>query len=113
MSARQGPARSRVNTPVSGPIDDLTGLLDDWRVHLRVRNRRPSTIDSYLTVGRTFVAYLSEKGMPTAATSVTREHVEHFLADLGDRVSPSTTAKHYRSLQQLFRRLTEDGEIPT
>jgi site-specific recombinase XerD len=28
------------------------------------------------------------------------------------RPSPATVAKHYRSLQQLFKWLTEDGEIP-
>jgi len=112
MRARQAPPRTSVFTPMPGPVDDLVGLLDDWRVHLRARNRRPSTIESYLTVGRTFVGYLVERGMPTTASSITREHVEHFIADLGDRVSPSTTAKHYRSLQQLFRWLLEDGEIP-
>ena len=93
-------------------LDDLSELLEDWRVHLRARGLRPSTIDSYLTVGRTFVAYLQARGMPTGAGAVTREHVEHFVADLHDRVSPATTAKHYRSLQQLFRWLVEDGEIP-
>jgi site-specific recombinase XerD len=49
--------------------------------------------------------------MPTAVTSITREHVEHFLAGMFDRVSPATVAKHYRSLQQLFRFLIDDGEI--
>ncbi|MDQ3325836.1 MAG: tyrosine-type recombinase/integrase [Actinomycetota bacterium] len=93
-------------------LDDLSELLEDWRVHLRARGLRPGTIDSYLTVGRTFVAYLQGRGMPTGAGAVTREHVEHFVADLHDRVSPATTAKHYRSLQQLFRWLVEDGEIP-
>jgi len=92
-------------------LDDLSELLDDWRVHLRARGLRPGTIDSYLTVGRTFVVYLQARGMPTSANAVTREHVEHFVADLHDRVSPATTAKHYRSLQQLFRWLVEDGEI--
>ncbi len=34
------------------------------------------------------------------------------MADLTERVSPATVAKHYRSLQQLFRWLEDDGEIP-
>src|SRR4051794_36789124 len=38
--------------------------------------------------------------------------LEAFLAALADRVSPATVAKHYRSLQQLWRWLVEDGEIP-
>jgi len=102
---------STLRTPASAAVDDLGALLDDWRVHLRARNLRPSTIASYLTVGRTFTIYLGQRGMPVGATSVTREHVEHFLADLSDRVSPATAAKHYRSLQQLFRWLVDDGEI--
>lgn len=50
--------------------------------------------------------------MPTGAGTVRRDHLEAFLADLSERVSPATVAKHYRSLQQLFRWLVEDGEIP-
>ncbi|MGD8214612.1 tyrosine-type recombinase/integrase [Aestuariimicrobium sp. Y1814] len=92
-------------------LDALAGLLEDWRVHLRAKGRSKGTIDSYLRVGTTFVEYLTAQGMPTGASSVAREHIEHYLADLRDRVSPATTAKHYRSLQQLFRWLVDDGEI--
>src|SRR3712207_6445606 len=49
--------------------------------------------------------------MPTGAAGITREPLEALLAELADRVSPATVAKHYRSLQQLFRWLVEDGEI--
>ena len=49
--------------------------------------------------------------MPTSAPGIAREHLEAFLTALSDRVSPATVAKHYRSLQQLFRWLVEDGEI--
>ena len=41
--------------------------------------------------------------MPTSAAGIAREHLEAFMAALSDRVSPATVAKHYRSLQQLFR----------
>jgi site-specific recombinase XerD len=94
-----------------GAIDDLSVLLPDWRVHLRARNRAPSTIASYLVVGESLLAYLTEHGMPTAATAITRDHLEAYLADLTDRVSPATVAKHYRSMQQLFRWLVDDGEL--
>ena len=93
-------------------VDDLAVLLPDWRTHLRARNVAPSTISSYLRVGENLLTWLHEAGMPTAATAVKREHLEAFLAALSDRVSPATVAKHYRSLQQLFRWLAEDGEIP-
>jgi site-specific recombinase XerD len=93
-------------------VDSLALLLPDWRTHLRARNVAPSTVASYLKVGDNLLRYLDATGMPTAATAVKREHLEAFLADLADRVAPATVAKHYRSLQQLFRWLTEDGEIP-
>jgi len=92
-------------------VDDLSLLLPDWRTHLRARNVAPSTIGSYLTVGDNLLRYLTGTGMPTAVGAVTRDHLEAFLADLVDRVAPATVAKHYRSLQQLFRWLVEDGEI--
>jgi site-specific recombinase XerD len=50
--------------------------------------------------------------MPDTTTGIAREHVELYLADLTDRTAPATVAKHYRSLQQLFRWLVNDGEIP-
>ncbi len=98
-------------TRLAESVQDLSSLLPDWRRHLRAVNRAPATIGSYLTVGTAFAAYLQQRGMPTAVTSITREHVEHYIADLSDRVAAPTTAKHYRSLQQLFRWLEEDGEI--
>ena len=92
-------------------VDDLALLLPDWRTHLRARNVAPSTIASYQAVGANLLRFLHDKGMPTAAGRVTRDHLEAFLAELVDRVAPATVAKHYRSLQQLFRWLVEDGEI--
>ncbi|MDP3712576.1 MAG: tyrosine-type recombinase/integrase [Mycobacteriales bacterium] len=96
---------------VSAAMDDLAVLLPDWQVHLRARNVAPSTIASYQRVGVNLLDYLRAHGMPTAASAIKREHLEAFLADLVDRVAPATVAKHYRSMQQLFRWLTDDGEI--
>ncbi len=93
-------------------VDDLRTLLPDWSTHLRARNIAPSTVASYRTVGENLISYLTAMGMPTAAGAVKREHLEAFLADMADRLSAATVSKHYRSLQQLFRWLTEDGEIP-
>jgi site-specific recombinase XerD len=90
---------------------DLDTLLPDWQISLRARGRQPSTIDSYLNCARNLHAFLIANGMPTVVTSITREHIEHFLADMFARVKPATVAKHYRSLQQLFRFLVDDGEI--
>jgi len=100
-----------VKTTDAAPVDDLTTLLPDWRRHLRALNRSPATIKSYLTCGESFVAFLTEQGMPRAANAIAREHVEAYMVALSERVSAATVAKHYRSLQQLFRWLVEDGEI--
>jgi site-specific recombinase XerD len=93
------------------PIDDLRVLLPDWSTHLRARNVAPSTIASYQRAAQNLLGYLTGAGMPTAAGTIRREHLEAFLADMQGRLSPATVAKHYRSLQQLFRWLVDDGEI--
>ena len=98
--------------PTKPAPDDLAVLLPDWRTHLRARNVAPSTIASYLRVGENLLTWLRGGGMPTTASGIARDHLEAFLAALADRVSPATVAKHYRSLQQLFRWLVDDGEIP-
>jgi site-specific recombinase XerD len=92
-------------------IDDIRTLLPDWRRHLRAKNRAPATIASYLRCGENLAGWLAAQGMPTAVGSVAREHIEAFLADMLDRLSPATAAKHYRSLQQFWKWLEDDGEI--
>lgn len=94
-------------------VDALSGLLPDWRSSPRARGRSLATIASYLAVGESLTDFLATNGMPPGAGTVAREHVEQYLADLRDRgLSPATVAKHYRSSQQLFKWLTDDGEIP-
>ena len=98
-------------TPVA-PNDPLAGLLEDWRISLRARGRSLATIASYRSVGGFFTLYLATHGMPADAGSIDRDHVEQYLADMRERgLSPATVARHYRSLQQLFKWLTDDGEI--
>jgi site-specific recombinase XerD len=93
--------------------DALEALLDDWRISLRARGLSVATISSYRTVAESFAAYLVAVGMPSAVGSISREHVEAYLAGMRERgLSPATVAKHYRSLQQLFGWLVEEGEIP-
>jgi len=92
-------------------MGDLSTLLESWRITLRAQNKAPRTIDAYLEAGRGFDAFLRRMGMPTEASRLRREHVETYLAELGDRATASTVAGHYRRLQQLFRWLVEDGEV--
>jgi site-specific recombinase XerD len=91
--------------------EPLADFLDDWEIHLRARNRSRGTIESYLTVGRALVGWLEANDLPADHVSVTRAILERYLAEMHSRVSPATVAKHYRSLQQLFRWLVSDGEL--
>jgi site-specific recombinase XerD len=93
-------------------LDDIRTLLPDWGRHLRALNRTPGTINSYLACGRDLAAFLTAKGMPTVVGAISREHIEAFLGDMLERLSAATAAKNYRSLQQLFKWLLDDGEIP-
>lgn len=100
------------SAPETGPaVDDLAALLPDWTTHLRAMRRSEGTIKSYLNVGRNLVDYLSRQGMPRTASGIRREHLEAWLADMSERVAPATQAKSYRSAQQLFRFLVDDGEV--
>ncbi len=106
MTTRTTPAEA------ADELTDLVTLLPDWRLHLRAANRAPNTITSYVGIGVRFAAWLHEQGMPRDVTRIRREHVEAYVAAVLDRApSPATAAKHYRSLQQLFRWLVEDGEL--
>jgi site-specific recombinase XerD len=99
---------SRQAPPVGEP---LRSFLADWRVHLRAKNRSRGTIDSYLTCGTALCDWLDEQPYGVNHTDVSSRVLEAYLAAMHERVSPATVAKHYRSLQQLFRWLVVDGEL--
>jgi site-specific recombinase XerD len=89
----------------------LPGLMRSWRIHLEAANRSPKTIKSYMAAGDQLAAFLAERGMPTAAEAIRREHVESFIVALMERTTASTAATRYRGLQQLFKWLVDEGEI--
>lgn len=95
-------------------VERVTGvraLLPSWTRHLRAANLSPRTVQSYLEAANQFCAFLESAGMPNDPTHLTREHIEAFVEDVLSRHSPSTAANRYRSLQQLFRWMVDDGEI--
>ncbi len=103
------PMVSKLSAAVTPAIVDL---LPSWRRSLAAEHKSARTIQSYDEAARQFVAFLDAAGMPTAVASIHREHVEAFLVDLLERGrSASTAANRYRSLQQLFRWLEDEGEI--
>ena len=93
------------------PLGDLDALATSWRRALRAQNKSPRTIVGYLEGVRLFSEYLGRTGMPRQVAHIRREHVEAFVADQVERFRPSTAKTRYRSLQQLFRFLVDEGEL--
>jgi site-specific recombinase XerD len=94
-------------------VGELSALLPSWRLHLAAANLSPRSIRAYTDDGKFFLTFLTVQGMPTAAASIRREHVEAFIAAELQRTKPSSAATRYRSLQQLFKWLEDEGEITT
>ena len=83
-----------------------------FRRELEASNKSPNTIDVYLQAVNQFGAFLFEHGMPVDVAAITREHIQEFLTDLRRRLKPSSVNTRFRSLQQFFQWLVEEGEIP-
>jgi integrase len=90
---------------------DLTLLLRSWDRSLRALNRSPKTREQYLESTGQLIAFLADRGMPTDAANVRREHVEAFLADVAERRSPATVSTRYKALRLFFAFLEEEGEV--
>jgi site-specific recombinase XerD len=90
---------------------DIPALLPSWQRSLRAARRSPRTVQSYTEAAEQLSDFLVRKGMPTGVTSIAREHVEAFIEDLDTRFKPTTVGVRFRSLQQLFRWMLEEGEI--
>lgn len=110
--------------PDTVDVGDLSELLPDWRRHLKATNRAASTVRRYEKDARAFLAFLADNGMPTQADALTHEHLEHFFVDEQTRprrrargqattLAAATVAGTYRSLQQLWRWLVDEGEVVT
>ena len=90
----------------------LESLIGSWRLHLTAERKAPKTIRTYLEGATQLVDFLTAAGMPTAAVDIHREHVESFIVHLIDTTSPATALNRFSALQQLFKWLDEEGEIP-
>jgi len=95
----------------SRATDELTDLATSWARHLRAQRASPKTIETYAGAVGQLSRYLRETGMPTAPSTLTREHVEAFIRYLLDRNKPATAHNRYRGLRSFFGWLVEEGEI--
>lgn len=110
--------RETISAPVSDPnIDpivggDLPALIGSFARHLRAEHKSPATIEKYTYGATMFTRWLHDHGYPTNAVDVRAEHVELFVGHLLANWAPATAGTRYRDLQQLFRYLVDEGEIP-
>jgi site-specific recombinase XerD len=95
----------------TAPAIDIPALLPSFQRSLRAANRSPRTVQSYTEAAEQLADFLVRAGMPQAVGSIRREHVEAFIVDLQARFRTTTVAVRFRSLQQLFKWLAEEGEI--
>ena len=95
-------------------IEQDTGIrvnVGPFRRYLRAKNRAPKTVTTYVEAVERFDAFLAAQGMPRNVEAIRREHVETFIEHLLDTAKPATAANRYRSLQQFYKFLVEDGLI--
>ena len=90
----------------------LFTLIPGWERSLRAANKSPRTLRSYGDSARLLDAFLRDSFGVTSVASITRDHIETFMADTLERWKPTAAAVRYRSLQQLFKWLTQEGEVP-
>lgn len=86
-------------------------LIPQWERSLRAANKSPRTVQSYGESARQLEAFLADNFGITEVAKVTREHLETFVEQLLARWKPTTASVRYRSIQQLYRWLEEEGEI--
>ena len=100
------------STQTLAPVD-IPALLPSWQRSLRATRRSPRTIQSYTESAEQLAEFLVSRGMPTAVDSIRREHVESFIEDLDSRFRPATVGVRFKSLQQMFKWMREEGELQT
>lgn len=93
---------------VSASFDELKA---SFRRHLKAENCAEKTIETYLQAVERLELFLEQTGMPTAIDALTREHLEEFIGHLLATRSAGTAANRFRSLQQFFRWLVDEGEL--
>lgn len=111
-------ARTSRTTPIvaedPGPSTGLTidAAISSYHLSLRVGNKSPSTIRTYLAALAQFSRFLAEQGMPRTLRAIRREHVEAFIVSLQDAsLRPATVSIAYRSLQPFFKWALGEEEI--
>jgi len=103
--------RAPTSAAESIPTGDIAANAQSFARHLRAGNKAPATTHVYLDAVARLDAFLAAHGMPRDVANVRREHVEAFIEDQLARLKPASAANRYRSLQQFWKWLADEGEI--
>lgn len=95
------------------PHSALRSNLASFVRHLRAENKAPATIVTYAKAVEQLDAYLTARGSgPRRVADIRREDLEGFLVDRAEAgMRPATLSQRFRSLQQFFKWLADEGEI--
>ena len=96
---------------ITDSVGDTTILSASFLRACRAENLSPRTVQTYGEACDQFARFLAERGMPTTAAAITREHVEAFMEHLLATRAPATASNRYRALKRFFGFLQEEGEI--
>lgn len=86
-------------------------LRESWVRSLSARQLAANTVHIYNRSAVLLCTYLAEHHPKVGPGTVAREHVEEFLVAYGKDRSPATLSQVFRSLQQWFGWLLDEGEI--
>jgi site-specific recombinase XerD len=108
---RIDPQSTHLPAAQSSAPPDIEATEASFARQLRAGNKIANTIRAYLEASAPPAAFLAAHGMPCAVGAIHREHLEAFIEDQLVRLKPASVANRYRSLQQFFRWLVDEGEI--
>jgi site-specific recombinase XerD len=99
-------------SPNTGRAIDTAGPLASeiltFALTLRSEHKKPKTVRTYTEAA----VWLAQRCKRTAWTEVTRNDVREHMAWLGEHYSPAYASNQHRALQQFFRFLADEGDIP-
>ncbi|HEX2154296.1 MAG TPA: hypothetical protein VHL52_09995 [Acidimicrobiia bacterium] len=78
---------------------------------MKAANLSPKTVQLYTTTAGKLADWLEDNDHPTMVGGIGREHIEGYITARLAVASDSTANEEYRSLQQFWRWLFEEGEI--
>src|SRR5438105_7503521 len=112
MAKAATPKRRSRGQSTSASVGEGLGIhIGLWERSLRAAKRSAKTVQVYQESARRLERFLDASSLPTAPGALRREHIEAWIEDLLARCKPATASVRFRSVQQFFKFLAEEGEI--